>query len=123
MASPGAEKYLEEIYHAVLIKGHASVTEIAKSMNVSLSSVTKMVRKLSEEDYLHYQRYGKIRMTNKGFEAGKNLASNHKILEQFFQLIELEENQIHQEIKNIEHYISGYTVSKIKNFIENEKRS
>lgn len=121
MASPSAEKYLEEIYYAVSIKGFTSVTEVARSLNVSLSSVTKMVQKLNEEEYLQYHRYGKIHMTKKGLEKGKKLALNHKILEEFFQLIDLEEEQIHSEIANIEYYISSNAVSKIKDFIDKEK--
>ncbi|WP_213371505.1 metal-dependent transcriptional regulator [Mesobacillus boroniphilus] len=121
MASPSEEKYLEEIYNKVLEKEFTSVTEIASSLNVNRSSVTKMVRKLSDEEYLHSQRYGKIRMTEKGLEKGMELALNHKVLEEFFQLIDLEEEQIHREISNIEYYISGNAVAKIKDFIKKEK--
>ncbi|PAE33311.1 iron dependent repressor, metal binding and dimerization domain protein [Bacillus sp. 7884-1] len=121
MASPSAEKYLEEIYNVVFKNGYTSVTEIATSVNVSSSSVTKMVRKLSKEKYLIYQRYGKIRMTETGTEKGKKLAYNHQILEEFFQLIDLDEEKIPHEIANIEYYISANAISKIKDFINKEK--
>ena len=121
MASPSAEKYLEEIYNILQNKEFTSVSEIARSLNVTLSSVTKMVQKLSKEKFLHYQRYGKIRMTEKGKAKGKELALNHKILEEFFHLIDLEAEQINREITNIEYYISGNAISKIKKFIQKEK--
>lgn len=123
MASPSAEKYLEEIYNILQNKEFTSVTEIARSLNVTLSSVTKMVQKLSDEKFLHYQRYGKIRMTEKGRAKGKELARNHKILEEFFHLINLEAEQIDREVTNVEYYISGNAVSKIKEFIQKEKES
>ncbi|PLR78504.1 transcriptional regulator MntR [Bacillus sp. V3-13] len=121
MASPSEEKYLEEIYYAVLKNGYTSVTEMAISLNVSVSSVTKMVQKLSKEGYLYYKRYEKIRMTEKGLLKGETLAYNHQILEEFFHLIELDKDQIPQEVANIEYHISGNAVSKIRDFISKEK--
>jgi Mn-dependent DtxR family transcriptional regulator len=121
MASPREEKYLEEIYYAVQRTGYTSVTEIALSLNVSLPSVSKMVQKLSKNEYLLYKPYGKISMTKKGLSQGEKLAYHHQVLEDFFQLIELNQEQIPQEIANIEYRISENAVSKIKDFLKKEK--
>lgn len=120
MASPREEKYLEEIYYAVQKNGYTSVTEMGLSLNVSLSSVTKMVQKLSNSEYLDYKPYGKIRMTEKGLLLGEKLANHHQILEDFFQLIELNTEEIPQEIANIEYHISEMAISKIKEYLQNK---
>lgn len=80
MASPCKEKYLEKIYYDVVKQGYSSVTDSAISLNVSVSSVTKMVRKLSDEEYLEYKRYGKIRMTEIGMIKGEKLAYDYQVL-------------------------------------------
>lgn len=42
------EEYLEKIYLAIEQKGYVRTKEIASSLNVLSSSVTKMMRKLDE---------------------------------------------------------------------------
>jgi Mn-dependent DtxR family transcriptional regulator len=66
MASPNKEKYLIEIYHSVSNQGYARVSQLAKSLNVSVSSASKMIGKLNREELIHYQPYGVITLTDIG---------------------------------------------------------
>ena len=49
MKSPIEEKYLCEIYYAVERKGYARISELAKFLNVSASSVSRMAKRLNQE--------------------------------------------------------------------------
>ena len=51
------EDYLEVIYELIQQKGYATTADISKHLNVSSPSVTKMIKKLDENDYLIYERY------------------------------------------------------------------
>lgn len=114
MPSPSEEKYLEEIYYAVLENGYARISLVAKSLKVGVSSVSKMAGRLAQEGFIDYKPYGIIALTQKGMEKGRELESNHKILEEFFRLVELEETLIQQEVMNIEHHLSNEALKKIE---------
>ena len=49
MATPGMEDYLEQIYLHIERNGIARVSDIAESLDVLPSSVTKMVQRLTEK--------------------------------------------------------------------------
>lgn len=114
MTSPSKEKYLIEIYHSISEQGYARVSQLANSLNVSVSSVSKMIGKLYREELIHYQPYGVITLTEIGLIKGIKLTSNHQILVQFFRYIGFEEDKIEDEVTNIESYISSDAIEKIK---------
>ncbi|QFT87417.1 Transcriptional regulator MntR [Bacillus sp. THAF10] len=118
VVSPSEERYLEEIYYQVLENGYARISHIAKSLNVGVPSASRMAGRLSSQGYLDYEPYGIINLTKKGFAIGRELERNHKVLENFFRLVKLEEALIQQEVKNIEHHISSEAVGKIKAYLE-----
>ena len=56
------EDYIEMIYRlAQPNKIEIRVNELATSLNIKSSSVTKMIKKLNEKNLIIYERYGKIR--------------------------------------------------------------
>lgn len=114
MPSPNKEKYLIEIYHLVSNQGYARVSQLAKSLNASVSSASKMIGKLNREKLINYQPYGVITLTEIGQFIGEKLTSNHQILVQFFRYIGFEEDKIEEEVTSIESYISSEAIEKIK---------
>ena len=66
MATPSMEDYIEQIYLLIEEKGYARVSDIAENLNVHPSSVTKMVQKLDQEEYLIYEKYRGLILTEKG---------------------------------------------------------
>ena len=66
MATPSMEDYVEKIYELIQTKGYARVSDIAIELNLQPSSVTKMVQKLAEAGYIHYERYRGLVLTPAG---------------------------------------------------------
>lgn len=66
MATPSMEDYIEQIYILIEQKGYARVSDIAESLSVHPSSVTKMVQKLDKDEYLVYEKYRGFTLTPKG---------------------------------------------------------
>ncbi|MGD6802714.1 transcriptional regulator MntR [Rossellomorea vietnamensis] len=122
MPSPSEEKYLEEIYYAVLENGYARISLVAKSLKVGVSSVSKMAGRLAQEGFIDYKPYGIIALTQKGMKKGRELERNHKVLEEFFRMVELEETLIEQEVMNIAHHLSNEALKKIEIHVK-EKRT
>ncbi|WP_456278875.1 metal-dependent transcriptional regulator [Bacillus sp. AK128] len=121
MGSPIQEKYLKVIYDNLNDEGFIRVSELAKSLGVTVSSASKMAKKLSEQDYIDFQRYGNITLTVKGIKESRQIYRKHDVLVRFFRLIEIEEEKIEDEVKSIENMISLDVVKKIEALLTNKK--
>jgi Mn-dependent DtxR family transcriptional regulator len=94
-------------------KGYARVSDIAESLSVLPSSVTKMVQKLDKDGYLIYERYRGLMLTPKGLKLGKRLVQRHDLLEQFLRLIGVQEDKIYEDVEGIEHHLSWNSIDRI----------
>lgn len=118
MTTPGMEDYLEQIYLQVEAKGVARVSDIAESLEVLPSSVTKMAQRLDREGYIVYERYKGLEMTEKGLKFGKKLVRRHELLEQFLRLIGVKEEHIYGDVEGIEHHLSWNAMDRITDLVE-----
>ncbi|WP_214753214.1 transcriptional regulator MntR [Exiguobacterium sp. J17977] len=118
MPTPSMEDYLERIYLLMVEKGYARVSDIAEHLGVHPSSVTKMVQKLDREDYLIYEKYRGLMLTNKGQKIGKRLVERHAMLESFLRLIGVDEAHVYEDVEGIEHHLSSNTLDCMTQFVE-----
>ncbi|GAA0455924.1 transcriptional regulator MntR [Alkalibacillus silvisoli] len=118
MPTPSMEDYIEQIYILIDQKGYARASDIAERLSVHPSSVTKMVKKLDESDYLHYEKYRGLVLTDKGTKIGKRLVYRHELLEQFLEIIGTEEHSIYEEVEGIEHHLSWDSIFRIGDLVE-----
>ena len=118
MPTPSMEDYLERIYLLMVEKGYARGSDIAEHLGVHPSSVTKMVQKLDREDYLIYEKYRGLMLTNKGQKIGKRLVERHAMLESFLRLIGVDEAHVYEDVEGIEHHLSSNTLDCMTQFVE-----
>jgi len=111
------EDYLEIIYILKKEKGKARVKDIAMRLNISLPSVTEMVRKLAKNGLAKYKRYGIIELTVKGQLIAKNVYKRHKLLTSFFLSIGLDKRTAIHDACLAEHVLSKKTISKMNKFV------
>ncbi|WP_411266249.1 transcriptional regulator MntR [Bacillus sp. HNG] len=107
--TPSMEDYLEKIYLSIQQKGYARSVDIASSLNVLPSSVTKMMQKLDEEGFGIYEKYRGFVLTDKGTTIAKKLVEKHEMLEDFLKMIGVQDKNIYEEVEKLEHYISKET--------------
>ena len=74
MNSPIEEKYLCEIYYAVERNGYARISELAKFLNVSASSVSRMATRLNESKLIDFERYGDYHLDKKRIIRRKKIS-------------------------------------------------
>ncbi|WP_407314688.1 metal-dependent transcriptional regulator [Desulfosporosinus sp. SB140] len=117
MLTPSLEDYLEEIYRFSLSLGSVRVTDISNRLKVALPSVTKALYKLRDESYINYERYGEIKLTDKGKEIGNYLVTRYQLLQEFLDLI-CSRCDFAAEAEAMEHYLSTATINAIKTFVE-----
>jgi Mn-dependent DtxR family transcriptional regulator len=122
MATPSMEDYLERIYKLIDEKGYARVSDIAEGLEVHPSSVTKMIQKLDKDNYLIYEKYRGLVLTNKGKKMGKRLVDRHQLLESFLTLIGVQEENIYKDVEGIEHHLSWDSITCIETLVEYMKR-
>lgn len=123
MTTPSMEDYLEKIFHLIRSKGYARVSEIAEQLGLQPSSVTKMVQKLAEAGYIHYERYRGLVLTDEGTALGRTLEERHQMLENFLRLLGVPEETIHRDVEGIEHHVSPATLERLERLVSFFARS
>ncbi|MGM7635309.1 transcriptional regulator MntR [Bacillus sp. Hm123] len=118
MPTPSMEDYIEQIFLLIDKKGYARVSDIAEALSVHPSSVTKMVQKLDRDEYLIYERYRGLILTEKGKKMGKRLVERHDLLEEFLRMIGVNEEFIYEDVEGIEHHLSWNSIDRIADLIE-----
>jgi len=120
------EDYLEQIYLLISTKGYARVTDIADALVVHPSTVTKMIQKLDKESFVHYEKYRGFVLTEKGTKIGERLIFRHNLLEDFLELIGVDEEKIYEDVEGIEHHLSWNAIDRISDLVtyfkEDEER-
>lgn len=116
------EDYLERIYKLIDEKGYARVSDIAEGLEVHPSSVTKMIQKLDKDNYLIYEKYRGLVLTNKGKKMGKRLVDRHQLLESFLMTIGVQDENIYQDVEGIEHHLSWDSITCIETLVEYFRR-
>lgn len=117
MPTPTMEDYIEIIFILIDTKGYARVSDIAEQLEVHPSSVTKMVQKLDKDNYLNYEKYRGFILTEKGKKIGKKLVFRHDLLEQFLEVIGVDEENIYDDVEGIEHHLSWNSIDRIGDLV------
>lgn len=117
MPTPSMEDYIEKIYLLIDTKGYARVSDIAEELEVHPSSVTKMVQKLDNDDYLDYEKYRGFVLTDKGKKIGERLVFRHELLEDFLEIIGVDKENIYNDVEGIEHHLSWNSIDRIADLV------
>lgn len=117
LLTPGMEDYLEMAYRLARDKGYTRIGLLSNALNVQPPSASKMVQKLAEAGYMHYEKYGMIELTEEGRQLGTYLLRRHETIAEFLSIIGVTQD-ILEETEKIEHYLSMHTVQRIMILVE-----
>jgi len=118
MSSQSVEDYLESIYRIIEKKGYARTTDLAKALNLTPSSVTGMFKKLADEGYVNYEKYGGITLTEKGRLLAHKIDGRHKTLSRLLMVLGVPEEIADEDACRIEHNVSKKTMDVLKKLLE-----
>ena len=113
-ASESAEDYLERIHELIEEKGYARVVDIARSLRVRQASVTQMVKRLDQRGFVRYEKYRGLVLTQRGRGVARAVQRRHRVLEEFFRLLEVDELTALRDLEGIEHHLSQTSVRRIE---------
>lgn len=103
------EDYLEMIVRLSGSSGFTRIHDLAAALNVQPPSATRMIQKLAELGYAEYEKYGVVRLSEKGRISGRFLLERHQTVEAFLRLLGATENLL-EETEIIEHTVSPQTL-------------
>ena len=117
-ASETAEDYVEAVMELVEEKGECRVLDLARYFNVSHVTVSRIVKRLQEEDLLHSKPYKPVELTAKGSALAKRVKERHLIVLAF--LIKLGVDKVNADIdsEGIEHHVGSKTLAAMKKFLK-----
>jgi len=110
------EDYLEMTYRLCSEKGYTRVGELAETLGVRPSSVSKMMAKLAELGYIDSEPYDRIRLTPAGQEKGSFLFGRHETVARFLRI--LGSQSLLEETELIEHALSPHTLRQLMALVE-----
>ena len=110
------EDYLEMIFRLKNNNVEISIKNIAEKLHERPSSVSKMCRKLCDFDYLSFEKYGAISLSEKGIEIGSYLFWRHTLLERLLKKIN-DKDFCLEQVEKIEHFIDDITLHNLERFL------
>lgn len=114
------ENYIKAIYSIQHRNesGEVSVNEIAERMQTKPATVTDMLRKLSEKELIHYEKYKKIQITNKGLDAALQIIRKHRLWETFlYDKLNFSWDEVHEVAEQLEHIHSQKLIDRLDDFL------
>ena len=105
--SHNIEEYLEVLYRNGSNKEPVSTTVFSKELGIAPGSVTQMLKKLGELEYVEYVPYKGASLTDKGMEIAQNITRKHRILEKFLKdVLKIKKENVHSQACEMEHALS-----------------
>lgn len=114
------ENYLKVIYHLSLVspKG-VNTNAIAAMIDTKASSVTDMLKKLSDKQMVVYQKYQGVTLTEKGILTAKMIVRKHRLWEVFLvEKLGFAWDEVHEIAEELEHIKSENLINKLDAFLD-----
>ncbi|WP_396157913.1 metal-dependent transcriptional regulator [Flavobacterium sp.] len=113
------ENYLKVIYHlSNLSPKGVNTNAIAAMLDTKASSVTDMLKKLSEKDWINYQKYQGVSLTDKGKFNAKIIVRKHRLWEVFLvEKLGFAWDEVHEVAEELEHIQSEKLINQLDQFL------
>jgi len=119
MNNVSQEDYLTAIYRNLDDAGEIKPNLLASKLGISNAAVTDMLRKLSRDGFVDYQKYKSIKLTIEGESYAKNMLRRHRIWEVFLhQTLGMPWDKVHDEAEKLEHSSSNGLINLLEEFLE-----
>jgi len=115
MFSQAEENYLKAIYHLESdSKGGISTNAIAKSLATKASSVSDMIKKLSDKEVVLYKKYKGVTLTKLGKKTAANIVRKHRLWEVFLvEKLNFSWDEVHDVAEQLEHIKSQKLINQL----------
>jgi DtxR family Mn-dependent transcriptional regulator len=109
------EDYLKTIYKLQQEESPVRTTLIAKALGVEPASVTGVIKRLAELDYLEHQPYRGVTLTRAGELVALEVIRHHRLLELYLiHALSYSWDEVHDEAERLEHAVSPLFIQRIE---------
>ncbi len=124
MFSQTEENYIKAIYHLDSISSKGiSTNAIAKKLDTKASSVTDMIKKLSEKKVVIYKKYQGVTLTDFGKKTAANIIRKHRLWEVFLvEKLNFSWDEVHEVAEQLEHIKSPKLINELDALLDYPKR-
>jgi DtxR family Mn-dependent transcriptional regulator len=115
MESRVVENYLKAVFNArEWSEEPVTVGALATRLGLSPSSVSELVRKLTERGLLSHARYGAVELTPEGQRIALAMVRKHRLIETFLvDYLGYTWDEVHEEAEILEHAVSDTFVDRL----------
>lgn len=123
MFSQSEENYIKTIYHLALVSDKGITTNaIAKMLVTKASSVTDMIKKLSDKEVVIYKKYQGVTLTEFGQKTAANIIRKHRLWEVFLvEKLNFSWDEVHEVAEQLEHIQSPKLIDELDAFLGHPK--
>jgi len=113
------ENYLKTIYHLSGISDlGVNTNAIAEKIETKASSVTDMLKKLSEKNLIVYKKYQGVYLTEKGKLSAVMIVRKHRLWEVFLvDKLHFSWDEVHEVAEQLEHIKSEQLITRLEVFL------
>ncbi len=124
MFSQSEENYIKTIYHLSSISNQGiSTSAIAKKLDTKASSVTDMIKKLSEKEVVIYKKYQGVTLTALGKSIAIDIVRKHRLWEVFLvNKLNFPWDEVHEIAEQLEHIQSPKLIDELDAFLNYPKQ-
>jgi DtxR family Mn-dependent transcriptional regulator len=124
MFSLSEENYLKAIFHLQKHpKAGVSTNALAEEMQTKASSVTDMVKKLSDKKLVVYKKYQGVYLSESGRKTALQIVRKHRLWEVFLvEKLDFSWDEVHEVAEELEHIKSEKLISQLDKFLDYPKR-
>lgn len=114
------ENYLKAIFKlGNKTEGGISTNSIAEALDTKASSVTDMIKKLSDKKLVNYKKYQGVTLTNEGKKIAVSIIRNHRLWEVFLvEKLNFKWDEVHDLAEDLEHIKSDKLTDQLDAFLE-----
>ena len=109
------ENYLKAIYHLEIDTDKGiSTNAIAEQLATKASSVTDMIKKLSDKNVVIYKKYKGVKLTDLGKKTAANIVRKHRLWEVFLvEKLNFSWDEVHEVAEQLEHIKSPKLINQL----------
>ena len=114
------ENHIKSIFHlSASSQDGVSTNSIADNLNTKASSVTEMLKKLSEKSLIVYKKYQGAQLTELGRKTALNIIRKHRLWEVFLvEKLNFKWDEVHDIAEQLEHIQSEKLTNQLDKFLD-----
>jgi DtxR family transcriptional regulator, Mn-dependent transcriptional regulator len=113
------ENYLKAIYHlSEAGQQEVNTNAISEQMQTKAASVSDMLRRLSEKEMVHYEKYKGVNISELGKKAALKVIRKHRLWEVFLvEKLKFNWDEVHEVAEQLEHIKSPLLIKRLDEFL------